>query len=148
MKLLVVTLRPLNTRKFAKNATFHSSKFLKLKLSSHAIILCNFFLLNYTIFNCIKVICPRFSHILQFSVFLVLSVYIEIASAQSAFFQNLPTRVPTRVLTNHEWNSRNCPSRSTNQRPSLMPSLSLFLSDWPSVIHLAVDWSRHFGPSC
>ena len=74
MKLLVVTLRPLNTRKFAKNATFHSSKFLKLKLSSHAIILCNFFLLNYTIFNCIKVICPRFSHILQFSVFLVLSV--------------------------------------------------------------------------
>ena len=76
MKLLVVTLRPLNTRKFAKNATFHSSKFLKLKLSSHAIILCNFFLLNYTIFNCIKVICPRFSHILQFSVFLVLSVLV------------------------------------------------------------------------
>ena len=89
MKLLVVTLRPLNTRKFAKNATFHSSKFLKLKLSSHAIILCNFFLLNYTIFNCIKVICPRFSHILQFSVFLVLSVYplcIHSFFAVSAFY--------------------------------------------------------------
>ena len=86
MKLLVVTLRPLNTRKFAKNATFHSSKFLKLKLSSHAINLCNFFPLNYTIFNCIKVICPRFSHILQFSVFLVLSVQFMFGVFQLFFF--------------------------------------------------------------
>ena len=31
-------------------------------------------------------------------------------------------------------------SRSTNQRPSLMTSSSLFPSDWSSVIHLAADW--------
>ena len=45
-----------------------------------------------------------------------------------------------RISRPLEWPQTLLLSRSTNQRPSLMTSSSLFPSDWSSVIHLAADW--------